>query len=93
LLTPITPPNSLEGGGFADGNIAEQLYGQTHPARPEQLGLTQIELENSAAPFQAWLKKQERPVPRDKKQSIELLLSLVLTRKVKIYASKAEDCL
>lgn len=42
--------------GFADGNIAEQLYGQIHPARAEQLGLIHIELENSAAPFQAWLK-------------------------------------
>ena len=41
--------------GFADGNIAEQLYGQLHPVHPEQLGLVHIELENSAAPFEAWL--------------------------------------
>ncbi|MDX1559684.1 MAG: nucleoside deaminase [Marinobacter sp.] len=47
--------------GFADGNIAEQLYGQIHPVRPEQLGLTQIEVENSAAPFQAWLRKHDLP--------------------------------
>lgn len=46
--------------GFADGNIAEQLYGQTHPVRPEALGLSRIELENAAAPFQAWQKKYDR---------------------------------
>ena len=42
--------------GFADGNIAEQLYGQIHPARADELGLVHIELENSAAPFEAWLR-------------------------------------
>ncbi|WP_210426296.1 nucleoside deaminase [Marinobacter confluentis] len=46
--------------GFADGNIAEQLYGQIHPARAEQLGLVHIELENSGAPFQAWLNVSSR---------------------------------
>ncbi len=46
--------------GFADGNIAEQLYGQIHPVRPEELGLTQIELADSAAPFRAWLAKNDR---------------------------------
>ena len=54
------PQETANRAGFADGNIAEQLYGQIHPVRPEQLGLTQIELENSAAPFQAWLKKQDQ---------------------------------
>ncbi|MHA7925222.1 MAG: nucleoside deaminase [Marinobacter sp.] len=54
------PQETANRAGFADGNIAEQLYGQTHPARPEQLGLTQIELEDSAAPFRAWLIKQEQ---------------------------------
>ena len=51
------PQETANRAGFADGNIAEQLYGQIHPARPEQLGLNQIELENSAAPFRAWLEK------------------------------------
>jgi len=51
------PQETANRAGFADGNIAEQLYGQIHPVRPEQLGLTQIECENSAAPFQASLEK------------------------------------
>jgi guanine deaminase len=54
-----TPQETANRAGFADGNIAEQLYGQIHPVRPEQLGLTQIECENSAAPFEAWLQKQD----------------------------------
>lgn len=54
------PQETANRAGFADGNIAEQLYGQTRPARPEQLGLTQIELENSGAPFRAWLIKHDR---------------------------------
>jgi tRNA(Arg) A34 adenosine deaminase TadA len=55
------PQEIANRAGFADGNIAEQLYGQIHPVRPEQLGLTQIELGNSAAPFQAWQAKHELP--------------------------------
>jgi len=55
------PQETANRAGFADGNIAEQLYGQIHPVRPEQLGLTQIELDNSAAPFQDWLKKHDLP--------------------------------
>lgn len=55
------PQETANRAGFADGNIAEQLYGQIHPVRPEQLGLTQIECENSAAPFQAWLEKHNLP--------------------------------
>ena len=47
--------------GAGERPIAEQLYGQINPVRPERLGLTQIELENSAAPFQAWLAKHEQP--------------------------------
>jgi guanine deaminase len=46
--------------GFADGNIAEQLYGQTHPVRPDQLGLCHIDVENPEAPFTAWLIKHDR---------------------------------
>jgi guanine deaminase len=53
------PQETANRAGFADGNIAKQLYGQTHPVRPEKLGLTQIECENSAAPFQAWVEKQD----------------------------------
>lgn len=53
------PQETANQAGFADGNIAEQLYGQIHPASPEQLGLNHIELENSAAPFQAWLREHE----------------------------------
>lgn len=55
------PQETANRAGFADGNIAEQLYGQIHPVRPDQLGLSQIELENSAAPFQAWLTKHDLP--------------------------------
>lgn len=55
------PQETANRAGFADGNIAEQLYGQIHPVGPEQLGLSQIELENSAAPFQAWLRKHDLP--------------------------------
>lgn len=54
-----TAQETANRAGFADGNIAEELYGQIHPVRPEQLGLTQIEVENSAAPFQAWLRKHD----------------------------------
>lgn len=46
--------------GFADGNIAEQLYGQTHPVRVKELGLRQIDVEGSGAPFLAWLVKHDR---------------------------------
>jgi len=53
------PQETANRAGFADGNIAEQLYGQIHPVNPEQLGLCHIELENSAAPFQASLRKHE----------------------------------
>lgn len=53
-------PETANEAGFADGNIAEQLYGQIHPARAEQLGLVNITLENSAAPFQAWLNVSRR---------------------------------
>lgn len=46
--------------GFADGNIAEQLYGQPHPVRPGRLGLCHIDVENPEAPFTAWLRKHDR---------------------------------
>ncbi|GGC94766.1 nucleoside deaminase [Halopseudomonas salina] len=46
--------------GFADGNIAEQLYGQTHPVRMQELGLSQLEVEDPGAPFLAWLVKHDR---------------------------------
>lgn len=55
------PQETANRAGFADGNIAEQLYGQIHPVRPEQLGLIQIECEDSAAPFHAWLEKHDLP--------------------------------
>ncbi|MCL7945455.1 nucleoside deaminase [Marinobacter sp. ATCH36] len=55
------PQETANRAGFADGNNAEQLYGQIHPVRPERLGLTQIELQNSAAPFRAWLIKNDLP--------------------------------
>lgn len=54
------PQETANEAGFADGNIAEQFYGQTHPPRPEELGLTRIEVEDPAAPFRAWLIKHNQ---------------------------------
>jgi len=54
------PQEMANRAGFADGNIAEQLYGQTHPVRAAELGLHHIELEDAYAPFQAWISKHDR---------------------------------
>ena len=54
------PQETANQAGFADGNIAEQLYGQLHPAKPENLGLSQLEMDDAAAPFLAWLIKHDR---------------------------------
>ncbi|MBL4835461.1 MAG: nucleoside deaminase [Pseudomonas sp.] len=54
------PQEMANQAGFADGNIAEQLYGQTHPVRAAELGLQHLELEGAYAPFQAWLHKHDR---------------------------------
>lgn len=54
------PQEMANQAGFADGNIAEQLYGQIHPVRPAGLGLHHLELENAYAPFQAWISKHDR---------------------------------
>ena len=54
------PQEMANQAGFADGNIAEQLYGQTHPVRAAELGLHHLELEGAYAPFQAWLHKHDR---------------------------------
>lgn len=46
--------------GFADGAIAERLYGQAHPFKAEELGLCQLKMEQAQAPFLAWLAKSDR---------------------------------
>lgn len=46
--------------GFADGAMAEQLYGQAKPVWADKLGLYQMEIEQAEAPFRAWQAKQDR---------------------------------
>lgn len=46
--------------GFADGAIAERLYGQARPFRAEELGSSQINIKQAQAPFLAWLGKPDR---------------------------------
>ena len=46
--------------GFADGAIAEQLYGQTKPVGSDDLGLYHMAIDQAEAPFRAWQAKQDR---------------------------------
>ena len=46
--------------GFADTDIAMQLYGQARPVAPAQGLLTHLDLPQAASPFDAWLAKTDR---------------------------------
>ena len=46
--------------GFADTPIAMQLYGQARPLAPAEGLLTQLSLEDAAAPFDEWLACEHR---------------------------------
>lgn len=46
--------------GFADTDIAMQLYGQARPVAPAQGLLTHLDLPQATSPFDAWLAKADR---------------------------------
>jgi guanine deaminase len=46
--------------GFADTDIALQLYGQARPVAPAAGLLTHLPLPQASAPFDAWLAKTDR---------------------------------
>ena len=46
--------------GFADTDIALQLYGQARPVAPAAGLLTHLSLPHASAPFDAWLAKVDR---------------------------------
>jgi guanine deaminase len=46
--------------GFADTDIALQLYGQARPVAPAAGLLTRLPLPQASAPFDAWLAKSDR---------------------------------